>query len=119
KKKDKDKTSADESDDSDDSDEAEEEEVIEDSKEKKILVLNGTDVAGLAASTKEKLENAGYSVGDVGDYDGESQESTRIIVKENGVGKDLKSFFASPKIEVGEVREGYDIEIVLGTTEGL
>ncbi|MCR5624145.1 MAG: hypothetical protein K6G11_02765, partial [Lachnospiraceae bacterium] len=47
KKKDKDKTSADESDDSDDSDEAEEEEVIEDSKEKKILVLNGTDVAGL------------------------------------------------------------------------
>ena len=87
------------------------------SKGLRIYVLNGSQIAGLASSTKTKLENAGYTVPKVGNYTAETLTTTRIKVSENGQGEDLKAFFNNPEIVVGGVTAGYDIEIILGTVD--
>ena len=87
------------------------------SKGLKIYVLNGSQISGLASSTKEKLENAGYTVPKVGNYTAETLTTTKIKVSEKGQGEDLKEYFNNPEISVGGVTSGYDIEIVLGTVD--
>lgn len=82
-----------------------------------IYVLNGSQIAGLASSTKEKLEAAGYTVPKVGNYTAETLTTTRIKVSKKGQGEDLKEYFNNPEISVGGVTSGYDIEIVLGTVD--
>ena len=37
---------------------------------------------------------------------------TKIIVKEDGQGEDLKKYFKNPQVTVGMVDQGYDIEII-------
>lgn len=87
------------------------------SKGLKIYVLNGSQIAGLAASTKTKLEAAGFTVPKVGNYTAETLTTTRIKVSKKGQGEDLKELFNNPEIVVGGVTEGYDIEIILGTVD--
>lgn len=88
-----------------------------DSKKKKIIVLNGSRIAGMAASTQQKLTADGYNVPKVGDYTQEVLTRTRIIVKKKNQGSDLVSYFKNPEVVVGTVQDGYDIEIILGTAD--
>jgi hypothetical protein len=87
------------------------------SKGLKIYVLNGSQIAGLASVTKEKLEGAGYTVPKVGNYTSETLTTTKIKVSKEGQGEDLKEYFNNPELVVGGVTEGYDIEIILGTVD--
>ena len=90
---------------------------VKSSKGLNILVLNGSQISGLASATREKLSADGYTVGNIGDYKEETLTQTRIIVKEDGYGKDLQSYFNSPEIITGTVQDGYDIQIILGTVD--
>lgn len=89
------------------------------SKNKKIEVLNGGFVNGIAGKTKEKLEKDGFEVSSIGTYEGEKQPHTLIIVNEDGLGEDLKKYFVDSKIRVSkdELTDGTDIKIILGTKE--
>ncbi len=87
------------------------------SKGSSIIVLNGSRISGLAAATQERLNADGFSVNQIGDYTDETLTRTRIIVKENGTGNDLAGYFADPEIVTGDVREGFDIEIIIGTAD--
>ncbi len=82
-----------------------------------IIVLNGSKITGLAASYQTKLQDAGYTVPKVGDYTSEVLTQTKIIVSKKGQGTDLESYFSNPQITVGDVQDGYDIEIILGTVD--
>lgn len=82
-----------------------------------ILVLNGSKITGLAAKTQQMLQEKGYTVPEVGDYKKETLTRTNIIVKEEGQGEDLVKYFKDPKVTVGMVEEGYDIQIILGTAD--
>lgn len=82
-----------------------------------IIVLNGSKINGLASATQTELNAAGFTVGKIGDYTDEILTRTRIIVKEKGIGNDLAGYFSNPEIIVGEVQEGFDIEIILGTAD--
>lgn len=87
------------------------------SKDLKIYVLNGSRIAGLASAKKQVLESEGYTVPEVGNYMTETLTTTRIKVREKGQGEDLKQYFNNPELVVGDVTEGYDIEIILGTID--
>jgi hypothetical protein len=87
------------------------------SKGKKILLLNGSKISGLAASKQTTLTQAGFTVPKVGDYTREVLTQTRIIVPKKRMGNDLAQYFKNPEIVVGEVESGYDIEIILGTVD--
>lgn len=87
------------------------------SKGKKILVLNGSRIRGLAAKMQEILEDKGYTVAEIGDYTEETLTQTKIIVKKEGQGEDLVKYFKDPEVTVGMVDDGYDIEIIVGTAD--
>ncbi len=82
-----------------------------------IIVLNGSRINGLASATQTKLNADGFSVNQIGDYTDETLTHTRIIVKESGIGNDLAGYFTDPEIVTGDVQEGFDIEIILGTAD--
>ena len=87
------------------------------SKGKSIIVLNGSQIGGLASAAKTKLTNAGYTVKKIGDYTAATLTQTKIIVKEDGAGKDLVKYFSNPVVETGTVETGYDIKIIIGTAD--
>ncbi len=87
------------------------------SKNLKIRILNGSQIAGLASATKQRLEEKGFKIAEVGNYTDETLTTTRIVVSKKGQGGDLKEYFDNPKLTVGDVAEGYDIEIILGTRD--
>lgn len=87
------------------------------SKGKKILVLNGSKIRGLAAKMQERLEKKGYTVAEIGDYTKGTLTQTKIIVKKEGQGEDLTKYFKDPTVTVGTVEDGYDIEIIVGTAD--
>lgn len=87
------------------------------SKGKKILILNGSKISGLAGSKQQELVGAGYTVPKIGDYTEEVLTQTRIIVTKDGMGQDIASYFKEPEIVVGDVTQGYDIEVILGTID--
>lgn len=91
----------------------------EDSKDKKIEVLNGSFTNGKAAEFRDKLQEAGYNVTQIGTYTGNKEEYTRIIVSKESVGYDLKKYFNSSKIEISskDLDEDIDIRIIVGTGE--
>jgi LCP family protein required for cell wall assembly len=82
-----------------------------------ISVLNGSGVSGLAATTRENLENLGYRVSSVGDFTGTRRVNDRIFVKKRGFAEDLKFLFNDTEIIVDEsmVSRGAEITVVLGT----
>lgn len=87
------------------------------SKGANITILNGSRINGLAGKMKEKLQNKGYTIGEIGDYTKETLTKTKIIVKKEGQGEDLAKYFKDPTVTVGMVDDGYDIEIIVGTAD--
>jgi hypothetical protein len=86
--------------------------------DKKIYILNGASVTGLASSYQQILVNAGYSVTGIGNYDGGILTDTKILVRSDGSGYDLLSYFNNASIETSsDLPEGVDIEIILGTSD--
>lgn len=83
-----------------------------------IEILNSTGINGLASSFQEKLVEQGMNVISIGNYSDSTLEHTKIIVKEEGYGEDLLPYFKDATIEVGNLRNGVDICIILGTNDG-
>jgi sensor histidine kinase regulating citrate/malate metabolism len=95
----------------------------ENSFDKNILVLNSTDVSGLAGRWCEKLNGYGYANTTASDYS-EALETTKIVSVTDGVGQDLLNYFNGASYEVGTVSsgtsvstDGYDIVIIIGTAD--
>lgn len=91
--------------------------------DKNILVLNSTDVTGLAGRWCTKLGELGYGQTTASDYS-EPQTNTRIISTTDGVGQELTQYFNGASYEVGTVTsgvsvstEGYDVVIIIGTAD--
>lgn len=84
-----------------------------------IGVYNGTNIAGLAARTKQTLEGAGYRVIKTGNYPTKPVEKTTLKVYAQAIGEELLPYFAGAEIEVEESLKGKEEEIVivLGLTE--
>ena len=89
------------------------------SKSYRIEVSNGSQTDGLAGQKKTMLERDGYYVAGTSTYYGEKTEGTRIFVRRDGLGADLLEYFPGATIETapGELSQGTDIKIVLGTGE--
>lgn len=90
-----------------------------DSKELSIEVSNGGTISGLAGKVQDMLVEQGYNVTQISTYDGKRQENTRIIVRQQGMGEDLKQYFDGSTIEEGKsvLSKDIDIKIILGTKE--
>lgn len=85
------------------------------SKGKNIWVTNGSKITGLAKSYQEKLGLEGFTVKGIGDYTGDIQTTTTILVKKANWGKDLLTYFPGAEIQKSSaLKEDADIEIILG-----
>ncbi|SFR65047.1 LytR C-terminal domain-containing protein [Anaeromicropila populeti] len=85
-----------------------------------IKILNGSNIAGLAAAYQEKLVADGYNVIGLGNYNSGILTNTIIYVRDSQYGKDLLAYFKDASIEVsGGLPENVEIEIVLGTMDQL
>lgn len=84
-----------------------------------IGVYNGTNISGLAAKTKQRLEALGYKVAQVGNYQTKPVEKTLIKVYAKEIGEELLPYFSGGVIQVDESLKGKpeEIVIVLGLTE--
>lgn len=82
-----------------------------------IEIQNSTQISGLGSRWKDKLVENGYSIGSVKTNRQGELTHTKIIVAEDGLGQDLKSYFKNPEYEVGQVSSGAKICIVLGTED--
>lgn len=85
-----------------------EEEIIA-STDCKILVLNTTEVSGLAKAWMDKLKAEGFTNVDKGNYSLSHDQQTKIVVKEEGMGEDLLEYFNDAIIEVGTIDSGMDV----------
>lgn len=85
-----------------------------------IFIYNGSQITGLAAKYKEKLEAAGYKVIGVGNATGEVRSETTIHAKKKKKGSELLKYFKDATVEItSTMSTGADIEIVLGTEDDL
>lgn len=91
--------------------------------DKNILVLNSTDIAGLAGRWCDTLNANGYANTNASDYT-EALADTKIVAREDGVGKELVQYFANASYEVGTVTsnvtestDGYDVVIIIGASD--
>lgn len=82
-----------------------------------IEVLNSTETAGVAAGWQEKLNNAGFNVTQIGNYEAETLTGTKIIVTQEGMGQDLVGQFRNATVEVGTISSGVEIQIIIGTDD--
>ena len=83
-----------------------------------IQVLNGGYANGMATKVKQELEGEGYNVSSIGTYSGEKVSKTRIYVKEDGMGQQLKKSFDGCEVVTDPtVASEYDIVVVIGTGE--
>lgn len=90
------------------------------SKDLSISVYNGAYINGLAGKWKAKLQAEGYYISHVNNYEDAVLENARIIVRQDGMGEDLKRlYFPHATIEVGiPDDDDADIQIILGKSEG-
>lgn len=84
-----------------------------------IEILNGSGITGLAAKYQTSLLEDGYTVSKIGNYTSQTEQATRILVKEEGLGADLLEYFEGASIEVSQLPDGVDIEIILGSDANL
>lgn len=88
----------------------------EDSRDCVIQILNASQINGLAARYKEMLELQGYSIESVGNYMGQLQTQSSILVRGETCGADLLLYLENAELTVSEaLPEGIDIQIILGT----
>ena len=83
-----------------------------------IEILNASGINGLAASYETLLTEKGYTITHVGNYTLGSLTRSRIIVKEAGLGQDLLEWIGEASVEVGNLPNGVEIQILLGTMAG-
>ncbi len=89
-----------------------------DSKSTDIKVLNGGYTKGKAGEVRDTLEENGYSVTEIGDFNGDKSAKTRIYVSKDGLGSDLIQYFTQAEVIVDDtMTEDYDIVVVVGTNE--
>lgn len=84
-----------------------------DAKDYVISVLNGTYTAGLAKTTKERLEKDGFTVGEPGNYDNKPIDRTIITVPFQAVGDELSGYFNNPKIVVDESLKDKPVQVII------
>ena len=92
----------------------------------KIAVLNGTETGGLAGAWKKKLEEAGYTAVDAGNYKSVTA-STKIYYNKKDVGQELISYFPGATVETEMLKEEetdvvistHDVLIVIGTNDDI
>ena len=78
-------------------------------------MLNGSGIAGIAGRTKARLEEMGCNVISIGDYSGEFQNGTRILVKDNTDCSALEAQLKNSKTEAwADFSEDCDILIITG-----
>jgi len=91
--------------------------IASDSFNLKVSVLNGTDIAGLAASTGAKLKTAGFNNVDTGNTP-EAYQTWRLSIKEKEdlLIEYLKAILELKQLDVIEATGGavYDLEIIAG-----
>ena len=63
----------------------------------RIAVLNGTNTNGVAGAWREKLNNAGYTSVEAGNYSG-TTTTTLIYYKTAGAGQELAANFTEPQV---------------------
>lgn len=83
----------------------------------RISLLNGSNITGLASKYSDIIQNAGFGVAEVGNYTDDILQNTKIIVAQEGMGRDLLPLFQDAVVEVGTVPVGFDIQIILGVSE--
>lgn len=102
--------------DSGEKDSDDEKDSASDSREYSIELYNAAYVAGLAGEWEEYLEEEGYTISFLDNYQDEGPLSTtRIIVSEEGMGEDLLKYFPDAIIEVDDIDTGGDIQVYIGT----
>lgn len=82
-----------------------------------IHILNASQIPGLAAKYESQLKTEGYQITYIGNYSSEVLENTRIIVREEGIGGELVSYFQGARLEVDPTQSQSDITIILGTKD--
>ncbi len=83
-------------------------------------VLNGGYTDGMASAVQKKLTNMGYNVPAIGTWTQNKAQKTRIYVREDGMGQDIKDFFSDTEIiNDPEMTKEYDIVIIIGMGEYL
>lgn len=92
---------------------SEEAEEIEINQTVSIEILNSTSVTGAAGRAKENLESAGYSVAQIGNYNGGILENTVIYTKAESLAKQFLVYYPKAEIEMN-LNMDYDIRIILG-----
>lgn len=86
----------------------------------KVSIQNGTDSAGLAKNTKDKLEKLGYKSIAVSNADNDTYEQTIIKIKETQkkylplIINDLMDEFNTQTIQTLDVESKFDVVVVLG-----
>lgn len=101
------------------SDDVTEADIAQSSVGKVIEVANGGSKSGFAGENQEMLISEGFTVEKVSTFDGERTEYTRIVVSQEGMGKDLQGYYPNSQIVVASsmLNEGIDILIILGENE--
>ncbi len=79
-----------------------------------IVILNATGISGLAAQYQQKFQADGFTILQIGNYTEGTLESTKITVREDGMGQDLAAYFKNAIIETGVLPQGVDIQIAIG-----
>ncbi len=95
------------------------------SKDASIVVLNATDVPGVAGKWKDKLVEAGYTNVQAGDYTKGILDISKIVVVTEGTGTALQEFLPEAKMETlpaNEVQcsvntEGVEAFLIIGTPD--
>ncbi|MCT4611921.1 MAG: LCP family protein [Clostridia bacterium] len=95
------------------------EKYIQTSLGKRIEILNGSGVTGLANKYKREMKDRGYNVVRVENYKGVAENYTKIITRQENIGKDLQEFFSMSKVEQipAFLDDDIDIKIILGKNE--
>lgn len=83
-----------------------------------IQVLNGGYTNGMASYIQSKLTSEGYNVVSIGTWTEAKSQKTRIYVKQDGAGQDLKDSFSDAEIINDPTMTGdHDIVVVIGMGE--
>ena len=85
------------------------------SKGYQIEILNASGIAGLAAFYEKELMEDGYTITHIGNYTLGTLTESKVIVSSREMGKDLLKYVGKGSVETGELPEGIDIQILLGT----
>lgn len=89
------------------------------SKDKNIMILNGSYTDGLAAKFNDLLINNGYNIISIGNFDGQRDNKTRIIVSEEDLGYDLLEYFNYAEVIYNPelLEKDIHIKIIIGGSE--